>query len=556
MLLPFLPACRAGFLAVFFATILLARAHWVEYNIGPFTIDTQGNDSEARMDLAAMEQVRWVLGGLLEIQDLRPLWPIRIVLTEGTATESLQFNVQNGQYLAMCAPKTRIPLDEVARLLLDANTPRLPQDAESGLLKLFSSIDVHGSHVSWGGPVPHPDLAYARMQLFATRFEYKASFHIFVTSLKNGSSLRVAEQNAFGLDPAKLEAEAEKNLQANAFQADSTSGRPLDPQRDLGVHAVGEAIVNVYLADSELGTDPGAAEKLYKAAIEAGGAAKPLGYAGLAQLAEREHQDPSPFDEDAIRSGCTAPEVFLQLAQHVPADRATDLLRRASKLNPLWAVPVYRQAELAKDPRQKEDLLKQAANLDPRATQYWIELAHLQASDGHAIEAQGTWMRAEDSAPSAAEKERIDQMRLRAEQARLDAADAERRREQNAAHEEDVRARSDEAARIRAAEAKANQALDAEAAGSAPEKVVPWDDLAAKKNITGSLVRVDCLRGGKRLTIRDHSGHTSLLLLTGVDVGDLSCGAQTPARRVIASYAAEPDESLHTLGRVVSLRFP
>lgn len=535
--------------------LLTARGHWVEYNIGPFTIDAQGNESEARTDLAAMEQVRWVLGSLLEIQDLRPLWPVRVVLKQDAPPGlSSAFSLHNGQFLMICAPKTRVPLSEIARLLLDANTPRLPQAAEPGLLQLFDTLDVHGSHVNWGGPVPHPDLAYARMQMFATRFEYKASFHILVNSLKNGSGLREAERNAFGVDPDKLDAEAETSLKTGNFQPESVSGRPLDPQRDLGVHSVDEILVNVYLADAELQSNPRAAETAYKAAVEAGGATKALGYAGLAEVAEMEHRDPSPFDEDAIRAGSTAPEIFLQLAAHVPPNGAIDLLKRAAKLNPLWATPIYRQAELTQDPLAKEQLLKQAATLDPRATSYWIELAQLQATDGHAIEAQDTWVRAEDSAPTPGERDRIEQMRHQAEQQRLDAADAERRREADAAHQDDARARNDEAARIRAAEAKANAALDAQAGGDAPEKVVPWDDLA-KKTLSGSLVRVDCLHSGKRLTVRDRTGHFSSFLLTGSSDA-VTCGVQQPARHVVVSYAAEPDDGLHIAGRVLAVRFP
>lgn len=502
-----------------------------------------------------MEQTRWVLGGLLEIQDLRPLWPLRVVL-DPAAPANPKFSLHNGQYLLVCQPKSPVPLDQVTRLLLDANTPRLPQDIESGLPQLFTTLDVHGSHVNWGGPVAHPDLAYARLQLFATRFEYKASFHIFLTSLKNGSTLQAAERNAFGVDPAKLEAQARENLASGNFQPDAVSGRPLDPKRDFGVHSASNTAVEAYIADSELDSNPHAAEQAYKAAVQAGGADRALGYAGLAALAERDGQNPVSFDEQALNAGSLSPEVFLQLARYAPPAEALELLKRAAKLNPKWALPVYRESEMAKDPIQKEALLKQAADLDPRKTQYWIELAQLQAADGHAIEARNSWVRAEDSAPTQAERAHIDQMREAAEQARLDAADAERRREEDAVREEDRRAQDAEAARIRAAEEKANRQLDAEAGGAAPEKVVPWDELASKKNLTGVLIRVDCSRAGKRLTVKERSGKTSSLLAAGPPADGLACGVQEPSRRVLIRYAAEPDDTTRTIGRVLTLKFP
>ena len=74
--------------------------------------------------------------------------------------------------------------------MLDANTVRLPPEVESGLAQLFDTLEANGSRVTWGGTTAHLDLATARMALFATKFEYSASFHIFIAALKGGSSLR------------------------------------------------------------------------------------------------------------------------------------------------------------------------------------------------------------------------------------------------------------------------------------------------------------------------------------------------------------------------------
>jgi hypothetical protein len=542
----------------FLSTEAFAREHWTELNVGPFFIDTPGDTSAARDDLAQLEQLRWVLGGLLEVQDLRSLWPIRIVFDNNAKTNPNEFVSQNGQFLLICRPDFHLPLDKVAALFLEANTPRLPDDADSSLQQLFSTLEAHGSHVSWGGPVAHPDLAWARMQLFATRFEYRLSLHILVTSLKNGSSLPVAERNAFGKDPAVLDKEAQANLNAGKWEPVAVSGRPLDPKRDFGEHSVDNAVVDTYRASAELATNPKEAEALYKAAIEAGGTAKALGFAGLAEVARLQNEDPKPFLQDAIDAGSSSAPVYVAAAaEGAPPKKATELLKLAASLNPKWAVPVYQQARLATDPAAKEALLRKAAQIDLRGTEYWIELAQLQTEDGHPIEAQGSWLRAEDSAPTQAERDHIHQLRLDTEQKRLDAADEERARNRDAAHQDDQRAQDNEAAAIRAAEEKANHALDQTAGSDKPETVVPWDSVVPKRKLTGVLTLVECLHGGRtRLTVKDRAGKSTLLLSDKTSTPSLACGAQQPPKHVSLSYAAEPDDQFRTAGRVLSIQLP
>jgi len=46
--------------------------------------------------------------------------------------------------------------------------------------------------VTWGGAPAHPDLDWARLQLMATGFEYAGQFRVFLTNLRNGSSLAIA----------------------------------------------------------------------------------------------------------------------------------------------------------------------------------------------------------------------------------------------------------------------------------------------------------------------------------------------------------------------------
>ncbi|MGA8026994.1 MAG: hypothetical protein WB992_07600 [Bryobacteraceae bacterium] len=498
-----------------------------------------------------------MLGGLLESKDLPSLWPIRILLTSSIRTPTVReghFVWQNAQYLLLTPPKTPLPLDQVAGILLDANTPRLPPEVESGLRQLFATLEAHGSRVTWGGPPSHPDLAWARMQLFATKFEYTLSFHIFLAALKGGVGLRAAEQNAFGKDSKILEQEAAANLASGNWQPVSVSGRPLDPKRDFGEHSLDPAAAAVYLADTQLASNPSAAETGYKAAIEAKGQAAALGFEGLAHLAELDKENPKSLLDNAISSGSKSAPVYIAAAEGLDVAEALPLLKKAARLNPLWGEPIFQQAQLTPDPAAKEALLKNAVQLDPRATRYWVELAQIQTTAGEASAAQGSWLRAEDSAPDSQERGRIHQLRLDSEQERLDAADQARRNEREAVHLADERAQDAETERIRAAEAKANASVDEAAGGEKPQNVVPWNQLTPQKKLEGALTRVDCLGDNARLSIKDRTGATLELFLKGSSALGLSCGVQQPPRRVSIGYSAQPDERFHTAGNVVSIK--
>ena len=523
----------------FLLPVCSGRSTWTELNIGPFYVDVEGDTPSARTVLTQLEQVRWVLENLLEAKDLVALWPIRILLTKSVPPSS-DFVSQNGQYLFAIAPGQPAPLAQVAKLLIDSNTPRLPNEAESGLLQLFSSLEAHGSHVTWGGPVPQPDLAWARMQLFATKPEYAGRFHILVSNLRDNSSLSVAERNAFGKDPALIEKEAQSNLESHSWQAVPVSGRPLDPKRDFGEHAVESPAIGVFMADLQLQVvDRKAAQTAYKTAIEAGGQPAALGYEALAHLATLNKEDPKPLLDEAIHAGSRSAPVYLAAAEvALPVD-TMPLLKRAEQLNPRWAEPLMQEVEQITDFAKSEELLKKAALLSPRTAAIWETLAELQLAEGHVAAAQGTWLRAENAADGEAERDRIHKRKMESEDKRLDAAEEERRQARLAATADDRRAQTSEADRIHRAEERANQALDAEAGGDKPGSVVDWSDLNKVQKLQGKLTRVDCLSGAKRLSITAADGKTvELSLRQTSQSAALSCGKQQPPRKIAVSYSA------------------
>jgi hypothetical protein len=535
------------------------KARWSELNIGPFFVDSESASPAARETLTQLEQLRWVLGGLLESKDLNSVWPIRVVLSDSAkanpTTAGTEFVLQNGQYLLLTAPGAHLPLGQVAAILIEANTPRMPAEVEAGLQQLFDTLEAHGSKVTWGGTPAQADLPWARMQLFATKFEYGASLHIFVNALKGGSSVRAAERNAFNQDAAALEKEAAANLAKGAWQPVSVSGRPLDPRRDFGEHSIDAAVAAVYLADSQLNVDPKAAAVTYQAAVEAGGAAAALGYEGLAQIARLNHEKPAACLQSAMKAGSQSAPVYVAAAIDARTDDALALLKKAAELNPLWAEPVFRQAEFAAALADQEELLKRATQLDPRISQYWVELAKVQIANGHALAAQGSWLRAEDSARNDAEHDRIHQLHMDSEEKRLNAADAERHRDREAVHLADQRAQQAGADRIHAAELQANQALDAASGTAQPTDAVPWSAVVPKKKILGLLLQIDCLHTGARLVVKGKTGPPLALYLKDTAPLNLACGVQRSSRRVSISYLAEADDVRHTVGEVTTLEF-
>jgi hypothetical protein len=485
----------------------------------------------------------------LESKDLPSLWPIRLLLTRNEKTNPNGFVSQQGQWLLVCPPDAHLPLDQVARILLDANTQRLPADVESGLPALFSTLEAHGSRVTWGGAPTHPDLAWARMQLFATKFEYTLSFHIFLAALRSGTDMRAAERNAFGKDPEALEREVAANLAAGNWQPVPVSGRPLDPKRDFGEHLLDDASAEVYIANANLSNNPDAAEAAYKQAVAAGAPAAALGYQGLAALAEHNNDNPKPFYDDAIKADSRSAAVYVGAADGLDPAQAVPLLKRAEQLNPLWAEPFFEESQETTDQMQKLTLLKKVIQLDPRGTQYWIALAKLQTSLGQAAAAQSSWIRAEDSAATPALRERLHQQQMNSEQERLDAEENASKRERDAAHQSDEQAQQAEANRIRAAEEQANKGKDDQ-----PEHVVPWSEVVPQKHLLGKLMNVDCLGSNARLEVKDTQGSSIHLLLKNVSESGLACGPQKPSRSVALSYSAQPDERFQTAGLITSLR--
>ena len=310
-----------------FSMPLSAKGRWVELNIGPFRVDTDGDMAGARQTLANLEQLRWILGGMLENKDLQATWPFRILIADGAPGNVL---------VPVCAwtvrgrgrPGSEPSFIEVAQLFLEANTPRLPAEVDSGVSRLFFEISARGSQVTWAKKPANPDVAWARMQLFATKPEYAGRFSVFLNNLRGGSLLSVAEANAFGKPSSALEQEIAGYFAAGAAPAVTTAARPLDPKRDFGEHSLDEALAGVFLGDALLTADRSRAEEAYKAAGNAD--LEALAQEGFALLAVAEKDDPQQYLEGAMAAGTKSAWVFAEAAESQnPAEASTLLMKGA-----------------------------------------------------------------------------------------------------------------------------------------------------------------------------------------------------------------------------------
>ncbi len=546
--------CLGFSVALWLAAGAQAAEKWTEYNLGPFYVDTNGDAAAARFDLTQLEQARWVMSGLLEIKDLNATWPFRILVTN-SAKPTSHFVLHDGYYLLVTTANARMPLGEVARMLLDSNTPRLPEEAERGVAELFDTVKANGSRVTWGGPpMGRADMDFARMQLFATKFEYGASFHIFLSSLRNGSTVHAAEHNAYGLDYQALEREAAARLAANDWQAVATSGRPLDPKRDFGDHSLEDSAARAYATAAQIDSDRDGAEAALKNMQGEGGQTKALVMDALADVAVLRKENADELLKGAMDAGSRDAAIYAAYANDMPPQDALPILKKAQLLNPYWAEPVFQQAMATEDLKERQELMKRALKMNPRATDYWVALARLQTENGQTELAAGSWSRAEDSAPDETRRKAVEQMRDSMETARLDASEADKKRERDSAVLADQKAQQAEADRIRAAEEKANKANSALSQGSSGE-VVDYGALVKTERVSGSVVAVDCKKNYTRVTVRDANGKTRQLLYLGDDPEQkvFSCAAKAE-RRVVIRFRPQVDKTRGTEGEIVSVQ--
>ncbi|MCU1337385.1 MAG: hypothetical protein JWO19_2966 [Bryobacterales bacterium] len=495
-------------------SVLLASsvfaADWTEYRMGPFRVISNAGDRPARERLTEMEQTRHVLAGMLGKTDLQPVWPIVLVLFPnqkeyGPRALPQPFVPGGSSDLSAWAADTPQPQDwrrEIVRRLIADNAGLIPSVIVTALSDLFSTIEVNATRVKLGTRPPSlpadREQEWAKIQLYATNPEYAGRFRVYLGNLQQGSEETVAARNAFDLTLEDLNQRADAYFRAGVFEAFPVSGEALNPNRDFIEKRLPQSEVDAWMAE-----------------LKNGG---------------------KTFPPDSPRG---------LLAQGTPA-----ALEQAANANPRWAEPHVRLAALETNRLAKVSRLKTATTLEPHNSVYWQALAEAQTAADQPADAAKSWISAERTAPSDAERARIHQIRLDAEQRRTDFEIANKKREADERAQELQRIKDAAAAEVRAAEAKANREQGGLKSGATP---VPFSQIYGGENVTGTLVQVDCLNGPRRLTIQKSGGVTVKLLVRGTEglnPADFTCGVQKPARQLFVIHDSKPDAKLGTTGNV------
>lgn len=518
----------------------LFSADWVEYRAGPFHIFSNAGDRAARQRLNQLEQLRHVLGALLgkdgmsrtgTAQELTALWPIHLVLfarQREYAPYALPKTFVDGGGATLCAwaadigkgdgkGDASLPLDVtrgVTQILVEDNAGRMPEEIETALADLLSTMEVTGTRVRVGGPL---DLAgprqrtWAKLQMMATQPAYTGKLRIYLNNLQNASDEDTASRNAFDVPAAKLNADVDAYARTGKFEAAPVNGRALNPDRDFIEKTVDKAAMDALLAE-----------------LLAGGKTFP------------------PESPRGLLAKNTRPALEL-----------------AIRANPRWAEPHVKMAELETTPAAKIAQWKLAASLAPRNAGYWQPLAELQSASALYADAEKTWTAAERAAANPADRARIHQAKLALEDQRAAALMVDR----NHAREEEIRdlqrVKDAAAEEVRAAERRVNERLRVER-GDAPEPVKPiplsalsGDEKGAK--VAGVLTRVDCLNGPLRLSIqRDDASVIRLLIrdpkkmTVALNSGDavFVCGVAKPARKIEVQHNGKADAKTGTAGDI------
>ena len=535
---------------------LRAEERWLSAKSAPFEVMSNAGDRAIRDKLAYLEQFQEAFAVIVGKKDLHLLWPLRVVVMKG-AQES-QIALGRDSYI-ISAPESGVFSTafrkQLARMLLEANTNRMPESVENGLIALFSTLDVEGTHITLGLAVPPPERNrdWARMHLLTVKPDYAGRTRVFINNLEQGGDFELAYRNAYQKTQAEIEKQIDAYMQSSNFGATLVSAKPLNANRDIRPAEVEGDGGKVALADLLLAADSPDAGSAYEK-LKGLGADE-----GKALVALKNDKEPEAKEllDGVVEGDSKSARAWLEfgLLQAGPA-KAKICFQMAARLNPFWGEP-YRQLALLEDDLNVQiKLLKKATAVEPRNIGYWQTLAKVDVAANNYVEAQKAWAGAERAGASPDERLRMQELRLKAEGQRADFAESEKKRIAKEEADDLSRVKAESEAAIHAAEAAANKQLNPE--GKPVPKPTEWwngDGIASK--LEGSVKRLDCLGTSARLAVEASDGKLVELLVTDPAqlMKTLSCGVQKTGRPVLVQYTARADAKFHTAGDVTAIEF-
>jgi hypothetical protein len=549
-----------------------AENRWFESRSGPIELASDAPQRQYLATLGEAEQLRFVLGRLLGIDDLQANPKVRLVIFKdvkdasqaGATPAPFLVEGRDRRAIVMTAgqPLASETIRQLTRMFIERNTGRLPPEFERGLESFLTTLQVDGAHVKWGSPPPNPDREWARIALLATNPDYAGRAGILLFNLQKGAADIAAYHNAFNKTKAEIEADVDRFWAARQFLAVDAPSRPLNAQRDFDVHQLDPDVADLEMAD--LLTPQ--SEAIYKRLI-AKNVRLVACYEGLAIMALRRSDSVSAGDylNKAIAAGSQNAAIIVRYARlEKDPDKARTALAKAVQAEPNSSEAHHEYGMRLSGADQIKEL-QAAAKLAPQNMDYQADLARAYLAAKQFAAAARAWTAAEQAATNDADREKMIQARLAIETQRLDAEEAERKRQQEEERRDVERVKAEAVARIRAAEAKANGTpLDPDTVA----KAVPWwDGPNAPNRVEGTLRQVDCLGSQLRLVIETNdkatdkkSGKKTVRLL----IADLSniavkgdpisfaCGVQK-ARQITVDYIPKADSKMGTSGVVAGI---
>jgi hypothetical protein len=553
------------FLIALLPFVLCAEDRWIGLKSGPFEVLSNAGDKTAREKLMYLEQFRETLRVITGKQEMRMVWPVRVLVLKNAPAVSAPFAVGRDARM-MAVPDagafSRDSLKEFARILLYENTTRLPQQVEEGLIELVSTLEVSGTRITLGAPVPEAERSHgwALMQLVTVNPDYRGRSRVMISNLEQSGDFEAACKNAFEKSAKQIEQQTDDYLKSGNFGTAPVSGRALSLVRDFKLEQLDPDQAQIAMADLLLANGSAQASKAYTALRG------PAAAEGSGLLALKEHKDVEArtLFASAVESKSDSSRAWLELGR-LEADpiKGRADLKKASELNPGWAEPHFRLAEREQDNlEQRAVYLKKAASLDPRNIDYWQALAKTWTAAKNYVEAQKAWAGAERASATEEERARIHQVRLQSDKERADFEIAEKKRIADDYLREQQRVKAISDSSIHEAEESARKRMNAD--GAPPPKAEGWwEDMQSDSKVEGVFQRLECLGRQARLVIHTADGKAvqlavrdpSKIVITGGGEKTLSCGAQKPAHKVLVQYLAKPDAKLRTAGEATAIEF-
>jgi hypothetical protein len=532
---------------------------WVRYSSGPFEVLTDAGERAGQETMVRFEEFRHSLGVIVGEEDLATPQPVRILVFKNAQgwTSPAPLTQCRDRYAIVLSEKSPVPpavYGELTRLLLDANTNRMPAAFEHGLIEFFSTFQIGGIHITVGAPPPQPDLDFARIHLLVAAPEYFGKLRVLLYNLRKGVDDDPAYHNAFGKSAAEVEAQARRHFAARQFPTTTISSLPMAPD-DFHEKPISDA--DMRLARADLLAGPQSAAE-YRSLLN-DNLKIPESQEGLGLLALRDHNDSEARAHFSAAMGADSKSArcFIEYARLEPDnERARQALQRAAGINPKLDEPFAMLAALDTDPRQRLADWKNAAERNPRNAAYWQALAECYLTERNFTEAAKAWREAEQAATDPAQREKMRQARLAVEGQRLDYEAAEKQRRAGEEAREIAQLQANARTELHAAEARINGNTKPD-----PKAVPWWDGAQPSGKITGTLRQVDCLGKQARLVVEGEDHKTVKLLVDPAQVFvagggqlNLGCGVQK-ARRVAIEYFPKPDAKLATAGNVATIEF-